>query len=77
MKQLKIGDCVKFDAPTGSLGIIEADRQYDDGFYVRWYYCKDVKGEYITALSSMARDALKKITLAELDTRRNRQGFDS
>lgn len=48
----KPGDTVAFQGRGGSWGIIEAANNYG-GFYVRWYYGKDVAGEDICERSSV------------------------
>jgi hypothetical protein len=50
--QLQVGQPVRYGDPHGSWGTISSPRHYDDGWYVRWNYGKDVKGEAITSLGS-------------------------
>lgn len=56
--ELKPGMPVRFNHFHGSWGVIEEGRHYDDGFYVRWNYGKNVHGEPITDLDSVARTDL-------------------
>lgn len=49
------GTCVMFRSAHGSIGKIESGRRFDDGYYVRWNYGKDVNGDPIMSLSSVAR----------------------
>lgn len=75
---LKVGDAVRYGTPNGSVGLIEQENHYGS-VYVRWYYGKDVKGEYITALSSVPWSKLERISMQELNAVRNRmpdQGTD-
>jgi hypothetical protein len=58
---MNIGTCVQFRVPNGSVGRIEALRNYDDGFYVRWYYGLDLRGAQITDRASIARRDLVEI----------------
>lgn len=51
----KEGDYVKFNAPTGSIGRIEALNHYG-GYYVRWTFGRDVKGEEMSSSLSSCTD---------------------
>ena len=73
--QLAVGDAVQFADANGSVGLIEATRGYDDGFYVRWYYGLDARGEAWTALSSVARKDLIRINPTWLDRYRACHAF--
>jgi hypothetical protein len=73
---MKTGDPVKFNHVNGSRGRIEAERSYG-GFYVRWYYGRDVKGEHMTALSSVHEEDLVLITEEELTSYSEREGWGS
>ena len=50
-KTPKIGDCVRYGNVGGSIGLITSENHYG-GFYVTYFYGKDIKGEDITAKSS-------------------------
>ena len=54
------GDAVKFRYLHGSVGRIESANHYG-GFYVRWNFGRDVKGESIKSLSSVRADELVEI----------------
>lgn len=71
---MKVGDAVRFGEPNGSYGLIESENHYG-GYYVRWYYGKDVKGEDMTALSSVRPNQLVKISMEEFNRVRNRRGW--
>lgn len=73
---MKVNDTVMFGEPNGSFGIIESENHYG-GFYVRWYYGKDVKGEYMTAFSSCKPDQLMEIDRELFLEYRECRGFDS
>lgn len=49
---LPVGTPVRYRDPNGSWGKIEAHNHYG-GYYVRWNYGRDVKGEPITDLCSI------------------------
>lgn len=71
---LVVGDLIRYTpSQNGSVGIIEAPRGYDDGFYVKYYYGKDCRGEDMTATSSIAARNMVRITLAEFNAVRNRK----
>lgn len=81
--KFKIGDPVKFNAPTGSTGKIVHVRK--DGpfaeeprYYVTWIYGLDVKGEPMTSLSGLM-DAKNLVPISEADYQKiaTRKGFGS
>lgn len=74
---LQVGDLVRFDSPCGSTGVIEALHDPGLGAYVTWYYGKDVRDEDMTARDSVALRNLVRVTLAEFNAVRNRNGFGS
>jgi hypothetical protein len=49
-----------YGEPGGSLGLIESENHYG-GYYVRWNYGVDVRGEAITSLSSVRPSMLMPI----------------
>ncbi len=53
--KFKKDDYVKFNAPTGSIGKIEALNHYG-GYYVRWTFGRDVRGEEIKSSLSSCED---------------------
>lgn len=53
---MRIGQAIRINHPNGSWGTIIDHRHYDDGFYVKYNYGKDVKGEYITSTASVDRN---------------------
>lgn len=60
--KFQVGDPVKFNAPTGSIGKVEALNHYG-GYYVRWTFGRDVAGEEMTSsLSSCKENELLPIT---------------
>jgi len=54
---MKIGDTFRFGVPNGSYGII-VDENHFGGFYVRYNYGLDVKGEPITASANLRADKM-------------------
>jgi hypothetical protein len=75
MNNFKINDTVKYEGPTGSWGIIE-DIQGERYHTVKWYYGKDIKGEYMTSISrGVSRYNLEHVNAEEFWRRANRKGF--
>jgi hypothetical protein len=72
--KLKGGDAVRFNAEGGSVGLVEHVR--DDGpfaskpgYYVRWYYGRNVAGERMTEPGGLLRRRdLVRITIEEFNT---------
>lgn len=70
------GDTVKIDAITGSWGIVIRVHPSTDLYDVQWYYGKDVKGEYMTAVSnSLKYYELISVNKEDFWRHANRDGF--
>lgn len=80
---IKVGDYVKFGAPTGSTG--KAVSEHGSMLYVEWNYGKDSRGEAIKATSGFCRKSggyrddtlqLIKITQEEYEAVANRKAWE-
>lgn len=80
----KVGDKVKYASPGGSIGEVDAVREYDNAFgwgrttlySVRWVYGRDIKGDMMTGYSSNMREhEMKSVTEEEYAIACDREGF--
>lgn len=84
MTDFKVNDTVKYNASCGSWGIVTGIHEnfsannYDQRYIVKWYYGKDVKGEYMTSISRYVKGSeLIPVTESEFWQHANRNGFSN
>jgi hypothetical protein len=82
MTKFKIDDTVRYDSSVGSYGIITGIHEnfsandYDQRYIVKWYYGKDVKGEYMTSVSRYVTEgSINAVSADEFWMNANRQGW--
>lgn len=73
--EFHVGDCVKFNHESGSIGQIMGIQESFNAFYIEWIYGRDIRGDIMTSRGSVKASQITKCSVEEYNERRDRKGF--